>query len=222
MTATTTPQQVRSTHDEWRDRRWRLVGLVLATMALATAALMVTSGLRPATYGDLLADVASSKVDEVQKLGPELPEEGDTLELRWSVWGGVLDQYAVVQVGSDPRTTLRGIDPDLRITGGPRTTDHAVMFMGWGVPWQVALLGMASWLAVLLLIVGGPEPWRATRWAWGWAWLLTGPLGSVAYLLLGGPTGFLRPQHGHRRLTGGWAFLLAWFLFAGWRETNGQ
>lgn len=52
-------------------------------------------------------------------------------------------------------------------------------------------------------------------------WLLTGPLGSVAYLLLGGPTGVLRPHHGHRRLTGGWAFLLAWVLFAGWRESSG-
>jgi hypothetical protein len=158
MTVTTTPQQARSTHDEWRDRRWRLTGAVIALFALATAALMVTTGLPPATYGDLL---------------------------------------------------------------GERTTDHGFTFMGWGVPWHVVLLGTASWLAVLLLIVGGPEPWRATRWAWGWAWLLAGPLGSVAYLLLGGPTGFLRPQHGHRRLTGGWAFLLAWVLFAGWRETNG-
>jgi hypothetical protein len=219
MTVTTTPQ-VRSTHDEWRDRRWRLTGAVIALCALATAALMVTTGLRPATYGDLLADVASSKVDEVQVLGPDAPQEGDRVELRWSVLGGVLDQYAEVRVESDPRETLRSIDPDVLITG-ERTTDHAFMFMGWGVPWQVALLGMASWLAVLLLIVGGPEPWRATRWAWGWAWLLTGPPGSVAYLLLGGPTGFLRPQHGHRRLTGGWAFLLAWVLFAGWRETSG-
>jgi hypothetical protein len=181
----TTPQQVRSTHDEWRDRRWRVVGLLLATMALATAALMVTTGTRPATYG------------------------------------GVLDQYASVQVESDPRVTLRGIDPDVRLTEGPPTTDHAFTFMGWGVPWQVGLLGVASWLAVLLLIVGGPEPWRATRWAWGWAWLLTGPLGSVAYLLLGGPIGVARPRTGHRRLTGGWAFLLAWVLFAGWRETYG-
>jgi hypothetical protein len=238
MTVTTTPQQARSTHDEWRDRRWRVVGLLLATLALATAALMVTTGTRPATYGDLLSDVASSKVDEVQVSGPETPEDGDTVELRWSVLGGVLDQYAVVEVAGsraynawdepvfvtaeDPRQTLRDINPFVRVTDGPRTTDHATMFMGWGVPWQVAIVGMASWLAVLLLIVGGPEPWRATRWAWGWAWLLTGPLGSVAYLLLGGPTGFRRPQHGHRRLTGGWAFLLAWLLFAGWRETNGR
>lgn len=236
--AVTTPQQVWSTHDEWRDRRWRLVGLFLATMALATAALMVTTGTRPATYGDLLADVANSKVDEVQVLGSDAPEEGDTVELRWSVLGGVLDQYARVQVGGDrgydtweasvfvtaedPRETLRSINPDVRLTeGSPSGSYTSFTFKGWGVPWQVGLLGMASWLGLLLLIVGGPEPWRATRWAWGWAWLLTGPLGSVAYLLLGGPTGALRPHHGHRRLTGGWAFLLAWFLFAGWREANG-
>ncbi|MFC7359267.1 hypothetical protein [Nocardioides astragali] len=35
-------------------------------MVLVTAALLVTTGMRPATYGDLLADVASGKVDEVQ------------------------------------------------------------------------------------------------------------------------------------------------------------
>ena len=31
MTITTTPQQVRSTHDEWRDRRWRLGALSSAS-----------------------------------------------------------------------------------------------------------------------------------------------------------------------------------------------
>lgn len=216
--------KVRAAHDEWRDRRWRLTGAAIGLMALVTAALMVTLGLRPATYGDLLSDVASSKVTEVQVIGPDAPSGGDTVELRWTVLGGVLDQYAVVQVSGspadDPRATLRSIDPDVRLTDGPRA-DHAFTFMGWGVPWQIAMLGTAAWLGVLLLIVGGPEPWRATRWAWGWVWLLSGPVGSVAYLLLGGPLGLLRPRPGHRRLTGGWAFLLAWVLFAGWREANG-
>ena len=63
MTITTTPQQVRSTHDEWRDRRWRLTGAFLGLLVVVTAALMVTTGLRPASYGDLLSDVAQSKVD---------------------------------------------------------------------------------------------------------------------------------------------------------------
>ncbi|KRE95493.1 hypothetical protein ASG76_07550 [Nocardioides sp. Soil774] len=226
--------QARATYDEWRERRWRLVGLLLATMALATAALMITTGQRPATYADLLADVATSEVDEVQFVG----SDGlGTVELRWTVLAGVLDQYAVVQVGDDrsynawgdttfvtsddPRETLRSINRSVRITVGPSGGTPSETFMEWRVPGPVALLAMATWLGVLLLIIGGPEPWRATRWAWGWALLLAGPLGGVAYLLLGGPLGVVRPHPGHRRLTGGWAFLLAWFVFAGWRETDG-
>jgi hypothetical protein len=221
-------------YDEWGERRWRLVGLLLATVAFAAASLMVTTGQRPATYGDLLADVASSKVDEVQLVG----SDGlGAVELRWSVLGGILDQYAVVQVtdsrsydawseavfvtSDDPRQTLRSIDRSVRITVGPTGGTPSFTFMGWRVPGPVGLLATATWLAVLLLIIGGPEPWRATRWAWGWAWFLAGPLGTVAYLLLGGPLGVARPRAGHRRLTGGWAFLIASFVFAGWRETHG-
>lgn len=236
MTVETT-LPARTAYDDWLDRRWRLTGAVLGLLAVVTASLMVTLGLRPATYGDLLADVASGKVAEVRVIGPDAPSEGDTVELRWSSLGGVLDQYVVVQVAGssgydisgerlfatqvDPRDILRGISPSVQLTEASSVDDPPVTFMGWGVPGQVALLGVATWLGVLLLVVGGPEPWRATRWAWGWAWLLSGPLGSVAYLLLGGPTGFLRPRDGHRRLTGGWAFLLVGVLFAGWRETSG-
>ena len=221
-------------HDEWHDRRWRLVGLLLATMALATAALMVTTGQRPATYADLLDDVASGEVDEVQVVGSGAPED---VELRWSVLAGVMEQYAVVTVGGDrsydawretpyvtsddPRETLRSINRSVRITVGPSGDTPSFTFMEWRVPGPVALFAMATWLGVLLLIVGSPEPWRATRWAWGWAWLLAGPLGSVAFLLLAGPLGVLRPPPGHRRLTGGWAFLLVSVVFAGWRETHG-
>jgi hypothetical protein len=231
MTTTTTPQQVRSTHDEWRDRRWRLTGAFLGLLVVITAVLMVTTGLRPASYGDLLSDVAQTKITEVQVSGPAAPTQGDRVELRWSVLNGVLDQYAVVQIddsrgynawdesvfvsGGDPRDTLSSINPGLRITEASAFDDPTFTFMGWGVSWQVALLGMAAWLGVLLLLVGGPEPWRATRWAWGWAWLLTGPLGSVAYLLVGGPLGLLRPRAGHRRVTGGWAFLVTMIFFGG-------
>ncbi len=52
-----------------------------------------------------------------------------------------------------------------------------------------------------------------TRWAWAWFMVLGGPLGSVAYLLLGGPLGVVRPRAGHRRLTGGWAFLISLVIF---------
>jgi hypothetical protein len=221
-------------HDEWHDRRWRLVGLLLATMALAAAALMVTTGQRPATYGDLLDDVATGEVDEVQLVGAGAPEE---VELRWSVLAGIVDQYAVVTVADDrsydawgeatfvtsddPRETLRSINRSVRVTVGPSGGTPSFTFMGWRVPGPVALLSMATWLGVLLLVVGGPEPWRATRWAWGWAWLLAGPLGSVAYLLLGGPLGVARPAPGHRRLTGGLAFLVVSLVFAGRQDSLG-
>jgi hypothetical protein len=231
MTITTTPHQVRSTHDEWRDRRWRLTGAVIGLLAVVTAALLVTTGVRPASYGDLLSDVAQSKVVEVQVVGPDAPEEGDRIELRWSVLAGVLDQYAVVQVGDrrgynawdepvfvsgdDPRETLRSINPGVRITDGSTRGDASFSVREWRAPGPVVLLALATWLAVLLLLVGGPEPWRATRWAWAWFVLLAGPLGCVAYLLLGGPLGVAQPRHLSRRLTGGWALLLALVFFGG-------
>jgi hypothetical protein len=227
-TATTTPQ---ATYDEWRTRRWRLTGAVFGVLALAAAALLVTTGTRPATYGDLLADVASSKVDVVQVIGPDAPVKGDRLELRWSVWGGLLDQYALVQVADDrgydawdepvfvsagdPRDTLRSINPGVTITNGSTSGDSSFSVQEWRAPGGVVLLALATWLGILLLLVGGPEPWRATRWAWAWFVLFAGPLGCVAYLLLGGPLGVARPRNPDRRLTGGWAFLLAMFLFGG-------
>jgi hypothetical protein len=227
----------RTPYDEWRDRHWRLVGLLLGVMVVVTVALMVTMGTRPATYGDLLDDVASSKVREVQVVGADAPAPGDRVELRWTVLAGVLDQYTVVQVGGhrghdawdepvfvssgDPQRTLRSINQDVIISSGSSAHDPSFTFMEWRVPGPLALLALAIWLGVLLLIIGGPEPWRATRWAWGWAWLLTGPLGSVAYLLLGGPSGLAAPRPRHRRITGGLALVLAWLLFGGWRARHG-
>jgi hypothetical protein len=66
-------------------------------------------------------------------------------------------------------------------------------------------------LATLLLLVREPQPWRATPWAWFWIW--TTPIGTPLYLLLSGPTPLLpAPRNPNRRLTGGWAFLLAFVL----------
>lgn len=81
------------------------------------------------------------------------------------------------------------------------------------------LAGAALVLLVLtvLLLVRGPEPRRATRWAWWWILLTLPPLGLAAYLLLGGPgrsaTGDEPAGAGRDgRLTGGWAFLLTVLL----------
>ena len=60
---------VGSPDDEWLDRRWRLTGALLGLMTLVVAALLVTTGVRPMGYGDLLSDVADGRVDDVQVTG---------------------------------------------------------------------------------------------------------------------------------------------------------
>ncbi|MGN0063269.1 MAG: hypothetical protein ACI379_03425 [Nocardioides sp.] len=79
-------------------------------------------------------------------------------------------------------------------------------------PLFTTLLGLT--VATWLLVAVNAQPWRATSWAWAWLVLVVPPLGVPAYLLLGGPTGLFRPAEGHRRLTGGWALLLAWLVLA--------
>ncbi len=234
MTDVTT-QPARTAYDGWGERRWRLTGGFLGLLVVLVAALLVTTGEKHSDYGDLLGAVARGEVSEVAVVGldGEQWQGRRTVELRWTA---TVDRYAEVVVvrdadappssarrvvtDRDPRAVLRAIDPDIRLTSASYAGGSS-SFMDWRVAGPAALLALVAWLSVLLLLVGGPEPWRATRWAWAWIVLLCGPLGSLAYLLIGGPLGLLRPHSGHRRLTGGWAFLLAWVLFAGWREANG-
>jgi hypothetical protein len=67
-------------------------------------------------------------------------------------------------------------------------------------------------LSAFVLLVVGPQPWRATRWAWFWLLWTAPPLGILAFLLLGGSTRLWPPARAEARLTGGWAFLLTILL----------
>lgn len=81
---------------------------------------------------------------------------------------------------------------------------------GWLVPGWLLLLGIIAGLLALYLLINGPPPWRATRWAWFWFWLMATPVGILAFLLLSGPTPPLPAPRDHtRRLTGGWAFVVS-------------
>ncbi|MPV39139.1 hypothetical protein [Georgenia subflava] len=65
-------------------------------------------------------------------------------------------------------------------------------------------------LAVLLLLVLGPQPRLATKWAWFWLAMTAAPLWLVFVLLEPTPLGARRPAPlPARRLTGGWAFLIS-------------
>lgn len=78
-------------------------------------------------------------------------------------------------------------------------------WLAWG--------GLPVGVATLALLIAGPEPRLATRWAWFWLFGLDAPLGALVvlgYFILGGPTfKFSGVCPGSGRLTGGWAFLLA-------------
>ena len=114
-------------------------------------------------------------------------------------------------VRGDLGDELRRLQPGLRVErvgypSGPSTEVLGRELTGW-----TAGVLIVVFLGTLGLLVLGPEPWRATRWAW--FWLVTSaaaPLAAVAYLVLAGPTSLSRaPRDGSRRLTGGWAFLIA-------------
>ena len=94
--------------------------------------------------------------------------------------------------------------PDLTVT---TSDESAYGGNGW-----LGVLGLAAWVWTILLVVTTPGPLRATRWAWFWLVGVLPPVGAITFLLLGGPTGLVPEREGTRRLTGGWAFLLAFAL----------
>ncbi|HEU5037427.1 MAG TPA: hypothetical protein VFT70_10495 [Nocardioides sp.] len=196
--------------------RWRWV-LVIGWLALLVAA--AVTGTRQATWQDLRTAVADRDVRSVSTtpgLGPEA--RGSTpVEVTWR--DGVVRYRTEVRearprrraapprVVADVEDTLTSLQPGLTVTHHDWTSSSSQL-LGWRVSAWFARVGIALGLFTLILLLTQPEPWRATRWAW--FWLLWSPLGLAAYLVLSGPTGVLpAPRDERRRLTGGWAFLLA-------------
>ena len=107
----------------------------------------------------------------------------------------------------EPRSRER--DPNLQVKVSDMQRTSTATLMRWEVPSWVLWVVMGGLVLTLWLIVYGPEPWRATRWGWAWATLLTGPVGAMAFALLSGPVTRLHaPKANGRRLTGGWSFIL--------------
>lgn len=204
-----------------RLRHALIIGWLVALVALPFV------GERNSSWDDVQGLVASGEVTRARISG-ELSAGGtgsSTVTVRWRQ--GLLGHRAeVVQVrgrgqaaGSDPGAdravvrvapsrTLARLQPGIRLTRDQSPPQSGSDVLGWTVPAGVALLGVVLLLVGLGLLVSGPHPWRATRWAW--FWLLLPPIGHVVFLLLSGPTPGVRPpRRGARRLTGGWAFLLS-------------
>jgi hypothetical protein len=209
------------------DRRWDRIRCILIVGWLMVLIATPVTGERVASWGDVRARVAAGQIESVRVSG-ELPP-GTTGDGVVSVhWRRGMFRYKadVVQVlgrGEGPGTRatsdgapvvhaapsslLTALQPGLRVSHDQRLPSGSPL-LGWQVPNALAGSALLLCLAGLALLVGGPHPWRATRWAW--FWLLVSPVGSLVFVLLSGPTpGIPGPRDPRRRLTGGWAFLLS-------------
>ncbi|NPC98980.1 hypothetical protein [Nocardioides sp. zg-DK7169] len=108
---------------------------------------------------------------------------------------------------------LRTLDPDLEVgrTRGPHPQGPAAL--GWVAPAGTGWAYTLACFATLVLLALSPEPRRVTPWGWFWLILLTGPVGSLAFLALSGVLS-ARPvaRPARPRTGGGWAFVLALVL----------
>jgi len=203
--------------------------VVLVALWLMVAVVTGAVGERPATLADLMDAVDSGKVASVHVAGGlQAGASGwSTQDIRWRQNG--FRRHAQVLYASpgneqeaadsnppsatvtttDVATLIRERDPNVavQVSGMQRTSTATLMH--WEVPSWVLLVVVAGSVLTLGLIVYGPEPWRATRWGWAWAVLLTGPVGALAFAVLSGPTAATpTPKATARRLTGGWSFIL--------------
>ncbi|HXH81114.1 PLD nuclease N-terminal domain-containing protein [Nocardioides sp.] len=216
-------------------QRIRIVGWSLALGWLCSLVVMVSVGERPGSYAELSRDLRAGQVSEVELVDPfgrtwaPLPDDAvfQEVTLRWR--DGLFLRTATVsnislkpgrawldRARREPERVIVGsiedhltaLGPDVRVVPGEfRSSPYTAQgFAGPG--W---LLGLHLCLLLgTLMMIAGPRPWRATRWAWAWLVLLVPLLGIPAYFLFGGPTGLFRPKDPRRvGLTGGAAFGLA-------------
>jgi hypothetical protein len=214
---------------------WRWIGIALLVGWVVVLASAVLVGERETSHVDLEKAIAAGDVSEIEVAGG-LDKHGNgftTVELRWR--DGFVRRYAEVrEVGrgagraEPPRVRAGYADrlaeayPDLRVerVGDPELRGFEAGVVGYRLPgWSASALLVVT-LGSLLLLICGPQPWRATKWAWFWITGLAAPLGQLAYLVVGGPTPLgRRPAAGTRRLAGGWAFLLALLVSAAFGVT---
>ena len=207
-------------------RAWVGLRLVLAAgyVVLGCAAAVLYQA--ESTLGQLYADLDRGSVSQVRVVGDVLPPTSTGSALQEVTWrtGSRAWRVELVQVrGSDggalmasraERTTddvvqqvrARSPEVDLEVSGS-RTGVSAQAF-GVSYSGAAALPVVVLTVAGLLLLVGGPQPWRATRW--GWFWLCFVPGGPLVYLARSGPTPGLRPPApDDALLTGGRALVAA-------------
>ncbi|MEO6997077.1 MAG: hypothetical protein ABI112_03250 [Terracoccus sp.] len=209
---------------------WRRLRLGLLTVWVILLALVPILGAREAPLTELRGELDAGRVASVQ-MTRALPDGATgyaTVQLSWQ--DGWIDRAtSVVNVSDSSVSTptpgpedvvvgdleqqLHGWDTSgsLRVLADDQHPVSGTTLVGWHVPAGVGAAGLGLWVLTLWLLYVGPQTWRATRWAW--FWMMLGPVAVVGvplFLSLGGPIRRApRTRDSHKRLTGGWAFLLA-------------
>lgn len=225
-----------SAYDEWRTRRWSITGRTLALLWLVSLLMIVLAGERRSDLGALHGGLADGRVSEVRVTG--LSEGGvqggfATVRLNWD--SRFLHRYTEIIVASsgreaegaynsedlpvvvgDPVATLERLRPGVAIVRDDYRSGSYVELSGTTLHgWPGSVVGLTV-LATLFVLLGGPQPWRATRWAWFWIVVASPLVGGLAFIVFGGPLAAAPPKDRSRRLTGGWAFLIGLLLLGGY------
>lgn len=183
--------------------RWLLLPACLVLVLLT-----VTTGVRSSSFGSLLSALDDGRVHAVQVtpgLGPDT-SGCSVQQIRWreGLWqhrtevvvhtpgdASSCDGSTAVHA-KDVVPQLRQVQPGLHVERVGYDLRGGFSIFGWHTPQWVGLAALGWWFAAVTLLAAGPAPWRATRWAW--FWVMTNPLGVVAFALLAGPTPPLAPH----------------------------
>ena len=204
---------------------WVALRLVLAVVYVLVIAGVALTYRSTASLQALYDDVRTGATSQVELVGG-LPPGSSGSAVQTAQWQtglrrwtsellvqrppGQRDGFPVTaqQTSDDVAAEVRGLDPDVRVVTSEHRSGFSPQLYGVRLPLLIGIPALLGTLAGIVLLVGGPQPYRATRWAWFW---LSGmPGGALAFLALSGPTPGLRtPPPGEPRLTGGRAFFVA-------------
>lgn len=235
-TATVAPEGVGSARavDAWLVARWLVLGLYAVTLVLT-----VVTGFRVESYSELRSGLQDGAITEVRVEGAFDATEFDangvqgvtTVRLEWQdgwhrsatevmqassmeeLRSQGFDPLAGSSIIGDVGEALRHVSPTVEVVSADGSTGIFATAAGWEVHGIPAYLVGLLLISFLILVLSGPEPRLATRWAW--VWLALSPAGVVAVpvFLLVGARGRIP---GHRRLNGVVAFLLSVLVLGAW------
>jgi hypothetical protein len=203
--------------------RGALVVRVLIAIGLVIGLANVAAQPIERTTADLFMALQEGEVDSLTIERPgDLPTNvsmaSGRLRVEWSGSGRPgYATYAWTQ--GDPDVTDEGVlILDAAAEAGVAVKVGTVdpLWYSSGTTWHpTAALALLAGFAVLILLIVGPQPRLATKWAWFWLSVAITPLWLVFVVLEPLPLWANRPQPlARNRLTGGWAFLLSIVLAA--------